>query len=124
MFSNDNKQKYHLNEYKYLKYEVTNSRTLQQLLTFFFQHIQGFLTLLNSICFSVLLRFIAVVFDTSDMSFSFSPLSTQVTNSCSSSLIVLSACCLNASVSYISWSITSICLLFLSCSFFDLLVSE
>ena len=73
----------------------------------------------SSICFSVLLRFIAIAFD---MSFSF--LSIQVVNSCSSSLIVLSACRINASVSFISSSITSICLLFLSCSFSDLLVSK
>ena len=61
--------------------------------------------------------FIAIAFDSSDMSFSFSALSTQVINSCSNSFIVLSGCCLNASVSFISWSIIPICLFFLSCFF-------
>ena len=74
--------------------------------------------------FFVLFLFIAIPFDTSDMSFSFSPLSTQVTNFCSTSLIVLSAFCLNPSASFISWSIISICLLFLFCSFSDLFVSK
>ena len=53
------------------------------------------------------------------MSFSFPPLSTQVTNSCSSSLSY-QLCCLNPSVSFISWSVISICLLLLFCSFSDL----
>ena len=72
MCSKHNKQKYNLYEYKPLKYDVINSRTLQQLLTFFFQHIS--------------IRFIAIAFDTSNMLSSFSPLSTQITNSCFSSL--------------------------------------
>ena len=71
MCSKHNKQKYNLHAYKPLKY-VINSRPLQQLLTFFFQHIS--------------IRFIAIAFDTSNMLSSFSPLSTQVTNSCFSSL--------------------------------------
>ena len=97
-----NKQKHHRYEYKPLKYEVTNSRTYSSFLRFSFNTFRASSKLLSSICFSVLLRFIAIAFDTSDMSFSFSPLSTQVTNSYSSSLIVLSAYCLNASVTFIS----------------------
>ena len=78
----------------------------------------------GSFCFYVLFLLFVIPFNTSDISLPFSPLFTQVTNSCSSSLIVWSVCCLNPSVSFISWSIISICSLFLFCSFSDLFVCK
>ena len=47
-------------------------------LRFSFNTLSASSKLLSSIYFSVILRFIAIAFDTSDMSFSFSSLSTQV----------------------------------------------